>query len=100
MGTIVILFVYLLTALALPAFMWRRHRDTFSAVRQVVIPALEALTLVVPFRELCRPGQPAPYGAFPYLALVIVVLAALAATITVGRHPSTGGDEGVTRPAP
>ena len=26
MGTIVILFVYLLTTLSLPVFMWRRHR--------------------------------------------------------------------------
>ena len=28
MGTIVILFVYFLTTLSLPVFMWRRHRDT------------------------------------------------------------------------
>jgi amino acid transporter len=100
MGTIVILFVYLLTAVALPAFMWRRHRATFSTVRHVVIPALGALTLVVPFIELCKPGQPAPYGDFPYVALAIVTVAVIAAGITVRRHPSTGGAEGVTHPAP
>ena len=32
MGTIVILFVYFLTTVSLPVFMWRRHRDSFSAV--------------------------------------------------------------------
>jgi amino acid transporter len=40
MGTIVILVVYLLTSLSLPVFMWRRHRQMFSPVRHVVVPAL------------------------------------------------------------
>jgi len=34
MGTIVILFVYFLTTLSLPVFMWRRHRDSFSPFRR------------------------------------------------------------------
>jgi amino acid transporter len=94
MGTIVILFVYLLTALSLPIYMWRRHRDQFSAPRHVLVPALGALTLVVPFIELCRPGQPAPYSIFPYLALVIAAAAVGIAFVTVRRHPSTGSEEG------
>jgi len=98
MGTIVILFVYFLTTLALPVFMWRRHRDAFSVVRHVVIPALGALTLVVPFVELCKPGQPAPYGEFPYIALAIVALAAVAGGITVHRRPATGAGEGTSHP--
>jgi hypothetical protein len=65
MGMIVILFVYFLTTLALPIFMWRRHRQSFSGLRHVAVPAMGALTLVVPFVELCKPGQPAPYNAFP-----------------------------------
>ena len=70
MGTIVILFVYFLTTLALPIFMWRRHRQSFSALRHVAIPVLGALTLILPFVELCKPGQPSPYSEFPYIALV------------------------------
>jgi amino acid transporter len=100
MGTIVILFVYLLTTVALPAFMWRRHRDAFSAVRHIVLPLLGALTLVVPFVELCKPGQPAPYGEFPYIALAIVAVAAVIAGITVRRRPATGAGEGTTHSAP
>jgi amino acid transporter len=96
MGTIVILFVYFLTTLSLPVFMWRRHRDTFSALRHVAIPTLGALTLVVPFVELCKPGQPAPYSEFPYIALAVVVAAATIAYFTVQRHPSTGSGEGTT----
>jgi amino acid transporter len=97
MGTIVILFVYLLTTLALPVFMWRRHRDSFSPMRHVAIPVVGALTLIVPFVELCKPGQPAPYAEFPYIALAVVVAAAAIAYLTVRRHPSTGASEGTTR---
>jgi amino acid transporter len=94
MGTIVILFVYLLTTLALPVFMWRRHRQTFSALRHVAVPAVGALTLVVPFVELCKPGQPAPYSEFPYIALAIVAVSVLLACLVVHRHPSAGAGEG------
>ncbi|MGO9488343.1 MAG: APC family permease [Solirubrobacteraceae bacterium] len=94
MGTIVILFVYMLTVLALPVFMWRRHRQSFSPVRHLVVPALGALTLVVPFVELCKPGQPTPYSEFPYVALAIVAAAGVIACIVVHRRPSTGLGEG------
>jgi amino acid transporter len=96
MGTIVILFVYLLTTLSLPVFMWRRHRDTFSALRHLAVPLIGALTLIVPFVELCRPGQPAPYSEFPFLALALVVLATAIAFVAVRRNPSTGTGEGTS----
>jgi amino acid transporter len=96
MGTIVILFVYFLTTLALPIFMWRRHRQSFSPLRHLAIPSLGALTLIVPFVELFKPGQPAPYSQFPYIALAIVAAATAIAWITVHRHPSTGAGEGTT----
>lgn len=94
MGTIVILLVYLLTTLSLPVFMWRRHRRSFSVIRHVAIPMLGALTLVVPFVELFKPGQPAPYAEFPYIALAVLAIAIVIACVTVSRHPSTGADEG------
>jgi amino acid transporter len=94
MGTIVILFVYLLTTLALPLFMWRRHRQSFSALRHLVIPFLGALALVVPFVELFKPGQPSPYSEFPFVALVIVAAAAAIAFVVVRRNPSAGAGEG------
>ena len=96
MGTIVILFVYFLTTIALPVFMWRHHRGPFSALRHIAVPVLGALALIVPFIELCKPGQPAPYSEFPYIALAIVALAVVIAWLTVRRHPSTGSREGTT----
>ena len=73
MGTILILFVYVLTAVSLPLYMRRRHRDEFSLVRHVAMPALGVLCLIVPFVELFQPGQAAPYSVFPYLALATLV---------------------------
>ena len=99
MGTIVILFVYVLTTFSLPVFMWHRHRQTFSVLRHVVMPALGALVLVIPFVELFKPGQPVPYSVFPYLALAILAAAVLAAWLVVRRNPSAGSGEGMTFPA-
>jgi hypothetical protein len=53
-----------------------------------------ALTLIVPFVELCKPGQPAPYDEFPFIALAIVAAATAIACVVVNRHPSTGAGEG------
>ncbi len=98
MGTIVILFVYFLTTVSLPVFMWRCHRDSFSPFRHVAIPVLGSLTLIVPFVELCKPGQPAPYSQFPFTALAIVAAAAATAWLVVHRHPRTGAGEGAAFP--
>ncbi len=94
MGTIVILAVYLLTNLSLPVFMWRRHRTMFSPLRHIIIPTLGSVALIVPFIELCKPGQPAPYDAFPYVALALIAVAATIATWVVHRRPATGASEG------
>jgi amino acid transporter len=98
MGTIVILVVYLLTSISLPVFMWRRHRPMFSAVRHVVVPLLGSAVLAVPFIELCAPGQPSPYSAFPFIALALAAVAAAIAGVTVHRHPSAGSAEAAQAP--
>jgi amino acid transporter len=94
MGTIVILFVYFLTTISLPVFMWRRHRTSFSLLRHIAIPVVGALTLIVPFVELFKPGQPAPYAEFPYISIAVGAAAIAIACVTVHRHPSTGSGEG------
>ncbi len=93
MGTIVILVVYLLTNISLPVFMWRRHRNMFSLVRHVITPSMGSAVLIIPFIELCKPGQPSPYSAFPFIALGLVAVAAAGAGLVVHRHPTTGSGE-------
>jgi hypothetical protein len=58
------------------------------------MPALGVLVLVIPFAELLRPGQPAPYDLFPYIAIVVAAVATAIACVVVHRHPSTGFGEG------
>jgi amino acid transporter len=94
MGTILVLFVYVLTAFSLPVFMWRRHRPSFSVARHAVVPALGALALIVPFVALFQPGQPVPYSIFPYLSIAILIAAAIAAGYVVRRNPRAGAGEG------
>jgi amino acid transporter len=94
MGTILVLFVYVLTAVSLPVFMWRRHRSSFSILRHVVMPTLGVLVLVVPFIELFEPGQPIPYSVFPYLALATLLAAVVISVYVVRRNPRAGADEG------
>ena len=90
MGTVVILMVYVLTACSLPVFMWRRHRRLFSPVRHVVVPAVGVGVLVVPFIELCKPGQPSPYDVFPFVALGLVAVAVATSVVVVRRNPAAG----------
>jgi amino acid transporter len=86
-GTIILLFVYLLTAISLPVFILRRHRERFSVVRHAAVPLLGALVLVVPFVELFQPGQPSPYDLFPYLSLAALAVAGGAGVLVVRRTP-------------
>jgi amino acid transporter len=94
MGTILVLFVYALTAAALPVFIRRRHRSSFSIARHIVMPLLGAAVLAIPFVELFQPGQPAPYSVFPYLAVAIVLAAVVISRYVLARNPAAGAAEG------
>ena len=61
-------------------------------------PGAGSVTLIVPFVELCQPGQPAPYNAFPFIALAIAAAVAVIAGVVVHRHPRTGAGEGAAFP--
>jgi hypothetical protein len=74
--------------------MWRRRRHAFSLLRHAAVPLLGALALIVPFVELFKPGQPAPYSWFPYAALVVAAAAGAIAHLTLRRNPSAGSGEG------
>jgi amino acid transporter len=99
LGTILILFVYVLTAASLPVFIRRHHAREFSIVRHAVMPLLGVLTLVVPFIELFQPGQPVPYSIFPYAALGTLLASGVYALYVLARNPRAGSSEGslVTR---
>jgi amino acid transporter len=90
LGTMLVLLVYLAANLALPIYFKRNHPDQFNVFRHGVLPILGALCVLVPLYYLSKPGQPTPYSWFPYVALVIVVVVIVYATIVVKRNPSLG----------
>jgi amino acid transporter len=89
MGTILILFVYVLTAAALPVFIRRHHAGAFSPVRHVLMPLLGVLALAVPFVELFEPGQPVPYSIFPFAAVAVLIAASVYARFFMARRGSS-----------
>ena len=94
MGTILLLVVYFLANLALPFFYRKFRPDEFNMVKHVVLPVLGMVAIGVPVYYLCKPGQPAPYDWFPYLALAIVVAAAIYGYVLNRRDPSLGDRAG------
>ncbi|HSR84253.1 MAG TPA: APC family permease [Streptosporangiaceae bacterium] len=90
LGTILLLVVYFLANLALP-FYYRKYRpQEFSVVKHVVLPVLGMVAIGVPVYYLVKPGQPAPYDWFPYLALGMVVASVIYGYILNRRDPSLG----------
>jgi amino acid transporter len=90
MGTILILVVYFLANLALP-FYYRRYRPAeFRVVKHLVLPVLGMVAIGVPVYYLCKPGQLDPYDWFPYMALGIVVVSVIYATLLTRRDRGLG----------
>jgi len=90
MGTILVLVVYLLSNLALPVYYRKFRPEQFDWVKHVALPALGAAAIVVPLYYLAKPGQPAPYNWYPYLALAIIGIAVSYAAVLSRRDPTLG----------
>jgi amino acid transporter len=90
LGTILVLIVYFLSNLALPFYYRRFLPDQFNVIKHAVLPVLGMIAIGVPVYYLVKPGQPAPYNWFPYLALGIVVVAIVYAWILNRRDPTLG----------
>ncbi|HLN70246.1 MAG TPA: APC family permease [Streptosporangiaceae bacterium] len=90
MGTILILFVYLASNVALP-FFYRKYRPAeFSIIKHVVLPALGVVAIAIPIYYLFKPPIPQPYYWFPYVGLGIVAVSILYSIWLVRRDPGLG----------
>lgn len=90
MGTILVMLVYLASNIALPVYFRKYRPQEFSVVKHGILPALGALSLLMPLYYLVKPGQDAPYSWFPYAALAILVLAIGYAAVLTRRDPTLG----------
>jgi amino acid transporter len=89
-GTILILIVYGLSNVALPFYYKKNHPDRFNAFRHAVLPIVGVLWILVPLYYLSKPGQAAPYSWYPYMALAVLILAIIYASVLVRRDPGIG----------
>jgi amino acid transporter len=90
MGTILILFVYLASNVALP-FFYRKYRPAeFNIIKHVVLPALGVVAIAIPIYYLFKPPIPQPYFWFPYVGLGIVAVSILYSIWLVRRDPGLG----------
>jgi amino acid transporter len=90
LGTILVALTYLFANLALPVY-WRRfHPDRFSLVTHLILPVLGAVAIGYPLYELIKPGQPAPFDSYVWIALGVVVVALAYGAIMYLRDPELG----------
>jgi amino acid transporter len=90
MGTILILFVYLASNVALP-FFYRKYRPAeFNIFKHVVLPFLGVVAIAIPIYYLFKPPIPQPYYWFPYVGLGIVAVSILYSIWLVRRDPGLG----------
>lgn len=90
LGTILIVVVYLVANVALPFYYRRFHPDEFGTVRHLLLPALGAFAIGYPLYELVKPGQPAPFNSYPYIALGVLVVAGVYGAYLNTRDRSLG----------
>ena len=89
-GTILVLLVYGLSNIALPFYYKKYHPEMFNSFRHGVLPALGTVAILIPLYYLAKPGQPAPYSWYPYLALGVLILSLVYASVLVSRDPGLG----------
>ncbi|HJS93470.1 MAG TPA: APC family permease [Solirubrobacteraceae bacterium] len=90
LGTILVAFTYLVANLALPVYWRRYHPDRFNPLTHLVLPLLGVAAIGYPLYELIKPGQPAPFNSYVWIALGIVVVALVWGAIVYSRDRTIG----------
>ena len=87
LGTIPVIVTYLITNLALPAYMLKYHREEFSPLKHFIIPVLGTVLMLFPLYGLVEPGQSYPFNIYPYLALGLLVISIIYGAIIAKASP-------------
>jgi amino acid transporter len=87
LGTIPVIVTYLITNLALPAYMLKYHREEFSPLKHFIIPVLGTVLMLFPLYGLVEPGQSYPFNIYPYLALGLLVISIIYGAILAKSTP-------------
>jgi amino acid transporter len=90
LGTIPVIFVYMIANVALPVYVLRHHRAAFHPIRHAALPMIAVLITLLPIWGLVQPGQPYPFNIFPALTLALLILALLYGLL-ISRRPLSIG---------
>ena len=90
LGTILVAFTYLVANLALPVYWRHYHPERFNPLTHLILPLLGAAAIGYPLYELVKPGQPAPFNSYVWIALGIVVVALVWGAFVYSRDPGLG----------
>jgi amino acid transporter len=91
LGTIPIIFTYMLTNLALPVYVIRYHRSDLDILRHILLPIAGTLVMLFPLWGLIQPGQPRPFNVFPWIALGVLALSAIYGILIARLSPGLAG---------
>ena len=94
LGTILVIIVYAVANLSLPIFYLRHYREQFSVVRDLILPIVGTAAIIYPLYQLVKPGQPSPYDWFPFVAVVLIVVALIYSLIINARDKTLGDKVG------
>lgn len=91
LATVPLMLIYAAVNLAVIRYFWRAHRDRFSLLRHLIFPVAGVAAIAFPFYELAKPGQPAPYGLFPYVTAGFLAAGLIYALYLRRRDPGLAG---------
>lgn len=69
-----LILVYALVSAALPFFFLRKHREEFSRVKHLLVPAICMLLLLLPLYGTLWPVPIFPYNLAPYVVVVWILI--------------------------
>lgn len=72
-----ILPIFIAANVALPAFIYKRHRSEFSIVYHAVFPALSTVTFLAAIWLNISPWPDAPLNVMPWIIIAVVVISAI-----------------------
>jgi amino acid transporter len=84
LGTIPVIFTYMITNLALPIYVVRYHPSELDLIRHLLLPVMGCLVMLLPIWGLLIPGQSWPFNVFPWIAVGGLALSAVYG-VTVAR---------------
>jgi len=84
-----ILPIFIVTNVALPVFMHKRHPAEFSVILHAVFPALSSVTFLAAMWLNIHPWPTSPLNVMPWIIITVVVVAAIWGSILKSRGSST-----------